>query len=166
MTAVRTCGRIKERNKEAIVGEQTELGAYILALCNSQNLSLRAASMRAGLEEGTISKILQRDGQSIPMPETLGKIAAGLGGDFLHMMRLAGHLPPGGNSDNDPLSVELRAKLEQLILLIRRAAAQDPDRTEQLLHLLTAPVEIMLALQGIGEPVAEAERETEGDVVR
>ena len=56
-------------------GKYSELGRYILALCEAHNLSLRQASMKAGLEAGTISKILQRDGISTPNPETLEKIA-------------------------------------------------------------------------------------------
>lgn len=77
------------------MGELTELGRYVLDLINEQNLSLREASMKAGLAPETISQMLRRGKTSTPRPDTLRMIADALGGDYRRMMELAGHLPSG-----------------------------------------------------------------------
>jgi len=53
---------------------------------------LREASMKAGLAPETLSKILRRGASSTPRPDTIQQIADALGGDYIEMMRLAGHL--------------------------------------------------------------------------
>lgn len=126
--------------------EYTRLGSYIVKLCEAQNLSLRQASLRAGLEAGTLSKILRRDGQSVPNPDTLGKIARGLNGDYLHMMSLAGHLPESGHDEE--LSAEIQAKLKRLDTLVREVARRDPARAAELLALVITPFEVMKSMDG------------------
>lgn len=73
--------------------ERTPLGKYITELCKRQNLSMREASRRADLGVETIGTIVRRGQTTQPRPSTLRAIADGLGGSYLHMMRLAGHLP-------------------------------------------------------------------------
>lgn len=127
--------------------EYSELGRYIVALCQAQNLSLRQASMRSGLDPTTISKILQRDRQNTPTPETLEKIAGGLNGDYLRMMSLAGHLPPVEVLDGVVDDTELYTKIQRLQDLIWQVAQQDRDAAARLMGLVITPFEIMLALE-------------------
>jgi transcriptional regulator with XRE-family HTH domain len=139
-------------------GKYTELGQYIVALVDSHNLSLRKASLRSGLDATTIARILQRDGTNIPTPETLQKLADGLGGDFYRMMALAGHLPPADATDE--MEAELYAKFQRLQELVRQVAQRDPEEAKRLMGMVITPFEIMLALEGreVGEYV-ERERE-------
>lgn len=127
--------------------DYTELGQYIMALCTAQNLSLRQASMRAGLDPTTIARILQRDGQNIPRADTLAKIAGALNGDFYHMMGLAGHLPPVGEQETIE-GVELYAKFQRLQHLVRELEKRDPEAANRLMGMVITPFEIMLALEG------------------
>lgn len=127
-------------------GRYTKLGEYILALCKAKNLSLRQASLRSDLEAGTVSKILQRDGQSVPTPETLDKIARGLDGDYLKMMGLAGHLPPTGGEDADDLDAELYSKMQRLQDLIRQAARRDPAAASRLMGYVITSFDVMISL--------------------
>ena len=135
--------------------EYSELGQYIKALCESHNLSLRQASIRAGLESTTIAKILQRDGRVVPTPHTLDRIAKGLGGDFLHMMRLAGHLPPEVSQDETIDDPELYTKMQRLMSLIRQVAERDRDAAARLMGLVITPFEVMLALEETEEQEQE-----------
>lgn len=140
----------------------SELGQYIVALVGAQNMSLRQASIKAGLEGTTIAKILQRDGRVIPTPQTLDRIARGLNGDFLHMMRLAGHLPPEASQDTDTIDdPELYAKFQRLHDLIRQVAEKDRDAAARLMGLVITPFEVMLALEEAEERVLEAVKEDE-----
>ena len=140
----------------------SELGQYILALCEAQNLSLRRASLKSDLESSTISKILQRDGQGVPTPDTLDKIASGLGGDFLKMMSLAGHLPPveGQGTVED---AELYAKMQRLQDLIWQVTQRDRATAARLMGLVITPFEIMLALEEMEEREAGQVKEPASD---
>ncbi len=129
----------KARKRE----ELSELSRYILALCEVQNLSQRQASERSGLDATTISKIVARDGQSVPTPATLEKLATGLNGDYLYMMSLAGHLSPVGAGEG--FDTELSTKFKRLQALIREVAAEDLEGARRLMSLVITPFEIMLS---------------------
>lgn len=73
------------------MAEPTPLGKYILDLCERQGISMRAASVRAGLGTETIGQIVRRRKRTRPRPETLQAIARALGGSYRRMMYLAGH---------------------------------------------------------------------------
>lgn len=124
----------------------TKLNEYVLALCKAQNLSLRQAALRSGVDTSTISKMLQRDGASVARPDTLERLAAGLNGDYLQMMRLAGYLPEKGDGEGSE-DAELQAKIAYLEDLIRRVAEKDRDAAARLLGMVIAPFEIMLDLK-------------------
>jgi transcriptional regulator with XRE-family HTH domain len=124
----------------------TELGQYIVALTEAQNLSLRQASVKSDLDPTTIARILQRDGTSVPTPETLAKIADGLDGDFYRMMTLAGHLP-GDQGGIDIEDAELYAKFQRLQTLVQEVAEKDPEAARRLMGMIITPFEVMLALE-------------------
>lgn len=124
-------------------GELSELSMYILALCEVQNLTQRQGSERSGLSPTTISKIIARDGRSIPRPDTLEKLAVGLNGDYLHMMTLAGHLAPVDQESE--FGAELYSKMRRLQTLVLQVAAEDPEGAARLMNLVITPFEIMLA---------------------
>lgn len=95
-----------------MMGKPYPLGDYIAGLCEQRNLSMRQASMQAGLAPETISLIIRRGPDSHPRPDTLMAIAEALGGNLTHMMTLAGHLPPSPAEIED---MELRRKVNQII---------------------------------------------------
>lgn len=123
--------------------ELTELSRYILALCEVQNLSMRQGSERSGLDPTTISKIVQRDGRSVPRPGTLERLAEGLNGDYLYMMGLAGHLAPVDQESE--LDAELATKFKRLRALVRQVAENDLEGARRLMSLVITPFEIMLS---------------------
>lgn len=94
------------------------LGAYLVDSCERHNLSMREASLRAGLSDATISVIVRRGDDTTPRPETLQTLARTLDGDFQHMMRLAGHLPPAPQRAID--DERLQAKLQRLTEVLSR----------------------------------------------
>jgi hypothetical protein len=81
-----------EGGSEMTEEQMTPLAQYLVKLCAERNLSWRAASMRAGLSPEAISLIVRRGHKA--RPESLRKFAEGVGGDYLRMMELAGHLKP------------------------------------------------------------------------
>jgi transcriptional regulator with XRE-family HTH domain len=125
----------------------SKLNEYVLALCKAQNLSLRQAALRSGVDTSTISKMLQRDGESVARPDTLERLAAGLNGDYLQMMRLAGYLPEHKGNGEGLEDAELQAKIAYLEDLIVRVAEKDRDAARRLLGMVIAPFEIMLDLK-------------------
>ena len=77
----------------------SEIADYIMNLCRQQHLSMREASIKAGLSTETVGVIVRRGNP--PRPDTLRAIARALGGDYDHMMRISGHLPPRPPSDEE-----------------------------------------------------------------
>ena len=119
------------------------LGQYILELVRGQHLSMREASMKAGLAPETISQILRRGSLSRPRPETLEMIADALGGDYTRMMILAGHLPsPRKNNGIDP---ELRAKADELIAIWEELKKSDPESANRLMRIAILQAEMVRA---------------------
>jgi transcriptional regulator with XRE-family HTH domain len=116
------------------------LGQYIVQLCQKQNLSMREASSRSGLAPETISKILRRGESTRPRPQTLQAMADGLGGDFEHLMVLAGHLPAIAEGQ-DP---EIERKARQLQALWREVRATAPEALERLMSLAVLQAEMLL----------------------
>lgn len=91
-----------------------DLAEYLLSVCRSQNLTMRQASIRSGLDPSTIAKIVRRnrrDGGGAE-PSTLAALADSLSADFQRMMVLAGHLDP-------PLEVDSDEDLEYDILRLQ-----------------------------------------------
>jgi len=71
------------------------LGGYIRRLLDERGLSMREASMDAGLAPETISKILRRGQRTKPRADTLLAIAETIGGDYARMLELAGYMQDG-----------------------------------------------------------------------
>ena len=119
---------------ETMPTEPTPLSQYILELLKNQNLSMREASMKAGLAPETISQIIRRGKTSTPRPDTLRLIASALGGSYQKMMILAGHMeePPGFNG----IKPEIREVVYELIEIWSELEELDPSG-EALRELLT-----------------------------
>lgn len=120
------------------------LGEYILTLLEDQNLSMREASMRAGLAPETVSQIIRRGKSSTPRPDTLKLIASALGGNYQYMMILAGHLSPAPAA----LDQETRARLEELA---RKLALLDPAERERITRQYLTLLDFALSLKGVEE---------------
>jgi len=88
----------------------TPFGVYIWDLCQARNWSLREASMKAGLAPETLSKILRRGASSTPRPDTIQQIADALGGDFVELMRLAGHIETPAVNELRPKETQRRVE--------------------------------------------------------
>lgn len=143
--------------------EMSPLGQYLLEFCDGLNLSMRQASIRAGLSPETIGMIVRRGKASRPRPETLGAIADNLGADFIGMMRLTGHLPPSPPDDIDP---ELRYKAEELLAIWRRLRDIDPKSAERLIRIALMQSEMVLAAANAGNrEEREGEKERAGNTI-
>ncbi|NWJ46213.1 MAG: helix-turn-helix transcriptional regulator [Chloroflexi bacterium] len=89
---------------------QSPLALYLDRLCRERNISLRAASLAAGLGEATLGNIVR--GYRHPDPATLRKIAIYFGLSEDALLEMAGHRTTNNNTSrpeiNDP---ELRVYL-------------------------------------------------------
>jgi transcriptional regulator with XRE-family HTH domain len=126
-----------------MMDEDSELAQYILQLCNRHNLSMRAASMRAKLAPETISQIIRKGNAMRPRPETLYQIAHALGGDFYHMLELAGHVPP--HSDSRDIPIHIRAAVDEIVHIWRKLGDLDPEAQRQLMNIAIIQAEAFLA---------------------
>lgn len=133
----------------ADMGELTSLGLYILDLIESQNLSMREASLKAGLAPETISQMLRRGKASTPRPDTLRLLADGLNGNYEYMMQLAGHLPPRSRGNTIP--AEQQARIEHIIDVWREIAELDPASLGRLLAVVEGQAEMAQALMEAGQ---------------
>lgn len=88
------------------------LGGYIRRLLEERGMSMREASMQAGLAPETISQILRRGQRTKPRADTLLAIAEAVGGDYARMLALAGYLQEG--AEDVLRDAVLRRKIERL----------------------------------------------------
>lgn len=123
------------------------LGQYILDLCDKQNLSMRQASIRAGLSEDTIGVIVRRDTR--PRPETLKAISEGIDGDFQLMMILAGHIEPPSLQGFDREVVALGRQLQEEW---QRLIKADPEHAVEIMRSTIIQAQALrVALEAIKE---------------
>ncbi len=80
---------------------QTPMAAYLERLCRERGLSLRAASIAAGLGEATLGNVVR--GYRHPDPSTLRKIAVFFGLSEDALLEMAGHR----TTSNDGLKPEI-----------------------------------------------------------
>jgi transcriptional regulator with XRE-family HTH domain len=119
------------------------LGQYIVDLLNRHNLSMREASIRADLSPETVSQIVRRGRTTRPRPETLYQLAHALGGDFYHMLELAGHVPP--HSDSRDIPIHIRAAVDEIVHIWRKLGDLDPEAQRQLMNIAIIQAEAFLA---------------------
>jgi transcriptional regulator with XRE-family HTH domain len=132
------------------------LGDYIATLLEQRHLSMREASMRADLAPETISQLLRRGPSSKPRPETLLMIAEALDGDYVHMLRLAGHLP---EVDAEPTPTAVRLRAEELIAKWREIYEVDPQAAENLMRLTVVQAEAFQVAVSTRRHAEEGEQE-------
>lgn len=132
-----------------------DLAKYLLSVCGSQNLTMRQASIRSGLDPSTIAKIVRRnhrDGGGAE-PSTLQALADNLGADFQRMMVLAGHLdPPIGVDSDEDLEYDI-LRLQELYRRLRRIS---PDAASRLVAATLAQASALLE---VVEPQGEGRTE-------
>ena len=121
--------------------ETSELGAYILELCDKNNMSMREASMESGLSPETIGVIVRRGKTTKPRPDTLRQIASGLGGSYEYMMQLAGHWPKPDNGVDPRLQDTANRLIEVWEVLLKL----DPQAAENLLRIAVMQAEMVKA---------------------
>ncbi|MEI7555509.1 helix-turn-helix transcriptional regulator [Candidatus Chlorohelix sp.] len=104
---------MRRKSKDDSYGKrnsQSPLAFYLDCLCRERNISLRAASLAAGLGEATLGNIVR--GYRHPDPATLGKIANYFGLSEDALLEMAGYRTINNNNSrleiNDP---ELRVYL-------------------------------------------------------
>jgi transcriptional regulator with XRE-family HTH domain len=83
-------GRKPKPESLARMQNQSPMAAYLERLCKERGLSLRAASLAAGLGEATLGNLV-RGYRRDPDPTTLQKIAAYFGISEDALLELAGH---------------------------------------------------------------------------
>ena len=108
------------------------LGQYVKELCDKEGLSLRQASIRAGLSPETVSLILRRGNTTHPRPQTLAVLMDALKGDLHHALTLAGYNMP-------PL---IEYKIPRLYQFVNRLAAYPPEVQERIMDATLALLEI------------------------
>ena len=107
--------------------------------------------MKAGLATETVSMILRRGSNITPRPDTLRLLADALGGDFMHMMALAGHVdPPKPDIDIPP---EIRARVDQLLSIWLQLLDTDPESAERLSGIAVNQAEMVLAAIRAGQRI-------------
>jgi len=110
-----------------------EFGKHLKRLRESKGYSLRQLSIKSGVSFGQISKIEQGT-RGTPKPETIEKLAKGLGVSYDYLMELAGYIEP--NKPNT--SVELTEFLRSANVLFhgQPLSEEDKERVEEVLRLI------------------------------
>ena len=135
------------------------LKEYIWSLCERERMSMREASLRAGLAPETVSMILRRGRNITPRPDTLRLLADALGGDFMHMMTLAGHIPPRPQPDEIP--PEFRHKVDSILAIWQELLRTDPASARRLSDIALSQAEMVLGAYRAAQRANEEEEETE-----
>ena len=124
----------------------TPLGRYILKRLKQKNLSMRQASLDAGLAPETVSQVIRRGRTSTPRPDTLRLIADAIDGDYHQMMVLANYvdLPRG----LDAVPPEQREVVFRLLTIWAELDDVDPsgDSLRRLLTMITTQAETFRAV--------------------
>ena len=144
------------------VGDTSRLGEYILGLLDKHNLSMREASIRAGLSPAAVNMIVRRGKLTQPRPDTLQALASVLDGDFRYMMQLAGHLP----SRNDDRNSRLQYRVDEIAAIWDRVDALDPDTADRLLAVVKAQGEMALLAIRASQRLNEGETDEAAEHVR
>jgi len=98
------------------MGQEETLGGYIRRLLTERGMSMREASMQAGLAPETISQILRRGVTTRPRADTLLAIAEALAGDYARMLELAGYMQEGAEDTlRDAVLQRKIARLAQVL---------------------------------------------------
>ena len=103
-------------------GTVEELRDWLNDACERRNLSWRQASIRAGINPGAISGIMNGERPGL---EVCKALAQSFGTSTEYVLRLAGHLPPAPTDDDIP--PELRAKMQR----IAEGMARLPEPAQQ-----------------------------------
>jgi len=110
-----------------------EFGRQIKRLRESRGYSLRQLAIKSGVSFGQISKI-ESGVRGIPKPETIEKLAKGLGVSYDYLMELAGYV----ESEKPVRPVELTEFLRNANVLFhgQPLTEQDKQRIEDVLTAL------------------------------
>lgn len=110
-----------------------EFGEQLKKLRESRGYSLRQLAMRSGVSFGQISKI-ENGTRGVPKPDTIEKLAKGLGVDYDYLMELAGYIP----DDEEKETYELTQFLRKANVMFhgKPLTKEDKQRVEDVLTAL------------------------------
>jgi lambda repressor-like predicted transcriptional regulator len=142
--------------------DPTPLGRYILKCLKRKNLSMRQASLDAGLAPETVSQVIRRGKTSTPRPDTLRLIADAIDGNYHQMMVLANYvdLPRG----LDAVPSEQREVVFHLLSIWAELEELDPsgDSLRRLLTVITTQADAFrAAMRAVERHQADERREQE-----
>lgn len=108
-----------------------EFGKHLRRLRESRGYSIRQLSMRSGVSFGQISKI-ENGRRGVPKPETIEKLAKGLGVDYDYLMSLAGYI---NDDDEGTETLELTHFLRKANIMFhgKPLTKEDKQRVEDVL---------------------------------
>lgn len=108
-------------------------GKNLRRLRESKGYSLRQLSIKSGVSFGQISKIEQGT-RGTPKPETIEKLAKGLGVSYDYLMELAGYVEP--EKPDQPVELTEFLKNTNVLFLGQVLTEHDKQRVEDVLTAL------------------------------
>lgn len=102
-------------------------------LRESKGYSLRQLSYKSGVSFGQISKIEQGT-RGTPKPETIEKLAKGLGVSYDYLMELAGYIEP--DKPNTPVELTEFLRSANVLFHGQPLSEEDKERVEEVLRLI------------------------------
>lgn len=110
-----------------------EFGKHLKRLRESKGYSIRQLSIKSGVSFGQISKIEQGT-RGTPKPETIEKLAKGLGISYDYLMELAGYVEP--EKPDQPVELTEFLRNANVLFLGQVLTEQDKQRVEDVLTAL------------------------------
>lgn len=110
-----------------------DFGKHLKRLRESKGYSLRQLSYKSGVSFGQISKIEQGT-RGTPKPETIEKLAKGLGVSYDYLMELAGYIEP--DKPNTPVELTEFLRSANVLFHGQPLSKEDKERVEEVLRLI------------------------------
>jgi len=133
------------------MSDMRELRDWINAECEKRFLSWRQASIRAGINPGAISNIMNGERPGL---EVCKALAQSFGTSPEYVLQLAGHLPP---PPKRTIPAEQQARIDHIIKVWREVAELDPASLATLLNIVEGQAEMAKALLATGRRLEQEE---------
>lgn len=133
------------------MSDMRELREWINAECEKRYLSWRQASIRAGINPGAISNIMNGERPGL---EVCKALAQSFGTSPEYVLQLAGHLPA---PPKHTIPAEQQARIDHIIHVWREIAELDPKSLSELLNVVEGQAELAKALMDAGRRLERRE---------
>ena len=110
-----------------------DFGKHLKRLRESRGYSIRQLAYKSGVSYGQISRVEQGT-RGTPKPETIEKLAKGLGISYDYLMELAGYVEP--EKPDQPVEMTEFLRNANVLFLGQPLTKQDKQRVEDVLTAL------------------------------